>query len=60
MKYRGIVIDNLLDKELKTKQCDTEESARNEAKNSIERLCKRFKVANLSGRFELSCIQTEK
>jgi len=42
--YRGIIFDNLLDKNILTKKCSTEQEAKEEARKSQERLAKKFKT----------------
>jgi hypothetical protein len=40
--YRGIIFDNLLDRNILTKKCKSEKEAREASKESQERLCKKF------------------
>ena len=55
--YRGIIVDNLTEGHLTTKKCITEEQAREEANESIERLCKKYHVSKNDCRFELDSIE---
>lgn len=41
-KIRGIIFDNLNEKNIMTKKCSTEEEAMQEATNSQKRLSKKF------------------
>jgi len=57
--FRAIIIDRLLERELKTKKCITENEAGTEGQNSIIRLCKKYHVSIDSNRFFVACIEIE-
>ena len=56
-KYRGIIFDNLTERNIATKKCNTEEEARQEAKKSQQRLCKRY-ACHIS-RFDITGLEIE-
>jgi hypothetical protein len=60
--FRAIIIDNLMDTMIKTKPCKTEDEAKEEGKNSVKRLYKKFKkydVSESDNRFYVDCIQID-
>lgn len=57
--FRGIIFDNLEDRNIKTKKCNTETQVKQEVQESIRRLCKKFKIEITDNRFILNCIEVE-
>lgn len=57
---RGLIYDNLEEKNIFTKKCQTEEAAKIESKIVIGKLCKKFQISVKDERFILVAIELKK
>lgn len=56
---RGVIFDNLEERNIRTKKCNTEAEAKHEVSESIKRLCKKFKIETTDNRFTFDYIEAE-